>query len=106
MIVFFDILLLDDDICLKKPHRERRLLLKDVVEVIEGHADISEQRILDFCQPGSQTPLENIFAEGIAARWEGLVLKGCEDPYFTIFPSQQMAPGVAGLSLKKTISQV
>ena len=101
MIVFFDILLLDEDVCLKKPHRERRLLLKDVVQVIEGRADISEQRILDFCRPGSQTQLQNILAKGVAQRWEGFVLKGCEDPYFTIFPSQVNGSMGRWIKLKK-----
>ncbi|KAB8256609.1 hypothetical protein BDV32DRAFT_161091 [Aspergillus pseudonomiae] len=101
MIVFFDILLLDDDVCLKKPHRERRLLLKNVVQVIEGFADISQQRILDFCRPGSQSQLENIFAKGVAERWEGFVLKGCEDPYFTIFPSQENGSLGRWIKLKK-----
>ncbi|KOC13462.1 ATP dependent DNA ligase domain protein [Aspergillus flavus AF70] len=101
MIVFFDILLLDDDVCLKKPHRERRLLLKDVVHVIEGRADISEQRIIDFSRSGSQSHLENIFAKGVAQRWEGFVLKGCEDPYFTIFPSQANGSMGRWIKLKK-----
>ncbi|KAB8225564.1 hypothetical protein BDV33DRAFT_230990 [Aspergillus novoparasiticus] len=101
MIVFFDILLLDDDVCLKKPHRERRLLLKDVVQVIEGRANISEQRILDFSRSESQSHLENIFAKGVAQRWEGFVLKGCEDPYFTIFPSQTNGSMGRWIKLKK-----
>ncbi|KAE8362669.1 hypothetical protein BDV27DRAFT_166032 [Aspergillus caelatus] len=101
MIVFFDILFLDEDVCLKKPHRERRLLLKDLVQVIEGRADISQQRILDFCRPGSQTQLENIFAKGVAQRWEGFVLKGCEDPYFTIFPSRGNGSIGRWIKLKK-----
>jgi DNA ligase-4 len=101
MIVFFDILLLDDNVCLKKPHRERRLLLKDVVQVITGRADISEQRVLDFCRAGSQSQLESIFAKGVAERWEGFVLKGCEDPYFTIFPSQRTSSKGHWIKLKK-----
>ncbi|KAH8430677.1 ATP dependent DNA ligase domain protein [Aspergillus melleus] len=83
MIVFFDVLLLDDDVCLRKPHRERRLLLKSLVKLIHGRADIAEQRVLDFSHPGSQSRLEALLGKGIAERWEGFVLKGCEDPYFT-----------------------
>ncbi|KAA8642929.1 ATP dependent DNA ligase domain protein [Aspergillus tanneri] len=88
MIVFFDILLLDNDVCLRKPHRERRLLLKDVVQVTDGRADISEQRVLDFAHSGSQARLEATFAKAVAERWEGLVLKGCEDPYFNMFSDE------------------
>ncbi|KAI9035313.1 ATP dependent DNA ligase domain protein [Aspergillus affinis] len=83
MIVFFDVLLLDDDVCLRKPHRERRLLLKSLVKLINGRADIADQRVLDFSHPGSQSRLEALLDKGIAERWEGFVLKGCEDPYFT-----------------------
>ncbi|KAF7585797.1 hypothetical protein BBP40_010078 [Aspergillus hancockii] len=101
MIVFFDVLLLDDNICLKYPHRERRLLLKDAIQVIAGRADISEQRVIDFSRPGSQSQLESTFSTGVAERWEGFVLKGCEDPYFTIFPSQENSSMGRWIKLKK-----
>ncbi|KAE8154205.1 DNA ligase/mRNA capping enzyme [Aspergillus avenaceus] len=84
MIVFFDILLLDDNACLKKPHRERRLLLKHAVQVTPGQADIAYQRILDFSRPNSVSHLESIFTHATSSRWEGLVLKSSEDPYFPI----------------------
>ncbi|KAI9373528.1 hypothetical protein BJX61DRAFT_502482 [Aspergillus egyptiacus] len=84
MVVFFDVLLLDHDICLRKPHRERRLLLKDTVQAIPGFSDIAEQRVIDFSRPDGQSRLESFFSMGIAQRWEGCVLKGCEDPYFPI----------------------
>ncbi|KAL4781100.1 hypothetical protein BJX76DRAFT_363878 [Aspergillus varians] len=84
MIVFFDILLLDDDICLRKPHRERRLILKNSIQTIPGLADIAEQRVIDFSRSDAQRKLEALFSMGIAERWEGFVLKGCEDPYFPI----------------------
>ncbi|KAL5340600.1 hypothetical protein BJX70DRAFT_101719 [Aspergillus crustosus] len=84
MMVFFDILLLDDDVCLRKPHRERRLLLKDAVKVIPGLSEIAEQRVIDFSRPDGRPKLEALFSKGIAERWEGFILKGCEDPYFPI----------------------
>ncbi|GAB1192927.1 hypothetical protein APSETT444_002128 [Aspergillus pseudonomiae] len=68
---------------------------------IFSKSDISQQRILDFCRPGSQSQLENIFAKGVAERWEGFVLKGCEDPYFTIFPSQENGSLGRWIKLKK-----
>lgn len=101
MVVFFDILVLDDNVCLKKPHRERRLLLKDVVQAIHGRADISEQQILDFSRTDGPYQLERIFAKGIAQRWEGFVLKGCEDPYFTIFSSDTNGTFGRWIKLKK-----
>jgi DNA ligase-4 len=101
MIVFFDILLLDDDICLRKPHRERRLLLKDVVKVIDGYADIAEQHIVEFCRPDGRSRLETIFSRAVTERWEGLVLKGCEDPYFSIFPGSENGSAGRWIKLKK-----
>lgn len=84
MIVFFDLLLLDDDVCVRKVHRERRLLLKNIVRVINGRAGIAEQVVLDFSHRDSPLQLERLFAKAIAQRWEGCVLKGCDDPYFSI----------------------
>ncbi|PLB52065.1 hypothetical protein P170DRAFT_506954 [Aspergillus steynii IBT 23096] len=101
MIIFFDVLLLDDDACLRKPHRERRLLLKDLVKVINGRADIAEQRVLDFSQHGSQSRLEALLAKGIAERWEGFVLKSCEDPYFTFFSGDASGSCGRWIKLKK-----
>ncbi|KAJ5641940.1 hypothetical protein N7490_005940 [Penicillium lividum] len=84
MIVFFDILLLDDNVCLRKPHRERRLLLKNIVRTIPGRSAIAEQEILSFDRPGSQHLLEASFSKAITQRWEGLVLKACDEPYFAM----------------------
>ncbi|KAJ5716587.1 hypothetical protein N7493_008498 [Penicillium malachiteum] len=84
MIVFFDILLLDDDVCLKKAHRDRRLILTDVVRPITGRAAIAEQQIMRFDGHDSYKRLEVTFSEAIAQRWEGLVLKPCDEPYFPI----------------------
>lgn len=84
MIMCFDILLLDDNVCLRAPHRQRRLLLQEVVQKIPGRSDIAEQEILDFGQPDSHDRLETIFAKAIAQRWEGYVLKASDEPYFPI----------------------
>lgn len=86
MIVFFDILLLDDNVCLRRPHRERRLLLKNTVHSIHGRSAIAEQEILDFDKPESYRWLETSFSNAITRRWEGLVLKACDEPYFSMGP--------------------
>ena len=102
MIVFFDILLIDDNVCLRLPHRERRLLLKDIIEPIPGRADISEQWVVDFSHHGGQSRLESVFHKGIDERWEGFVLKACEDPYFTIFSDDKDNPSFGRwIKLKK-----
>jgi DNA ligase-4 len=85
MIMFFDILLLDDDICLAKPHRERRLLLQNVVQKIPGRAELAHQEVLDFSRIDSYHRLEKTFAKAITQRWEGYVLKASDEPYFPIY---------------------
>ncbi|KAI3225543.1 hypothetical protein DTO012A9_8740 [Penicillium roqueforti] len=85
MIMFFDILLLDDDVCLAKPHRERRLLLQKVVKTIPGRADLAYQEVLDFNRADSYHRLEKSFEKAIAKRWEGYVLKASDEPYFPIY---------------------
>ena len=85
MIMFFDILLLDDDICLAKPHRERRLLLQKVVQIIPGRADLAHQEVLDFSRVDSYHRLESSFEKAITQRWEGYILKACDEPYFPIY---------------------
>lgn len=89
MIIFFDVLLHDDNICLAWPHRERRLLLKKIIEPVPGQTGISEQEIIDFSRNDSRSHLERAFAKSIAERWEGFVLKCCDEPYFPI-----LSPGM------------
>lgn len=101
MIVFFDILLIDDDVCLRKPHRERRLLLKDAIRAIPGRADIAEQEIFDFSRPDSSHRLARSFAKRIAQRWEGYVLKGSDEPYFSIFSTGENGSVGRWIKLKK-----
>ncbi|KAJ5197580.1 hypothetical protein N7449_008059 [Penicillium cf. viridicatum] len=85
MIMFFDILLLDNDVCLAKPHRERRLLLQKVVETIPGRAELAQQEVLDFNRVDSYHRLEKSFEKAITKRWEGYVLKASDEPYFPIY---------------------
>ncbi|CBF73707.1 hypothetical protein AN8014.2 [Aspergillus nidulans FGSC A4] len=101
MMVFFDILVLDDDILLRKPHRERRLLLKNTIQVISGVSDIADQRIIDFSRSDGQAKLETLFSKGIAERWEGFILKGCEDPYFPILVESGIGCEGRWIKLKK-----
>lgn len=101
MIVFFDILLLDDDICLSKPHRTRRLLLKETVKILPGRADISEQEIIDFSRQDGNRHLRLSFTKSIAERWEGLVIKACDEPYFSVLSSDKGDGYTRWIKLKK-----
>jgi DNA ligase 4 len=83
MIMFFDILLLDDIVCIREPHDKRRQLLQSLVHCIPGQADIGTREIIDFSSYDAPELLSEAFARAIARRWEGMVLKGCDDPYFS-----------------------
>jgi len=95
MIVFYDILLLDERNFTNEPHRKRRQHLKGLVERIEGVADIAQRAIIDFSSGRAPEKLRSAFAECIRQRWEGYVLKACEAPYFACNVSSR------GIKLKK-----
>ncbi|KAI1998334.1 hypothetical protein LOZ53_000120 [Ophidiomyces ophidiicola] len=84
-LAFFDVLLVDDKVCLSQPYRERRQILQDLVKSIEGYSEIAKQQVINFSYPDSFDSLKDAVAMAAAQRWEGLVLKGNEEPYFPIF---------------------
>ncbi|KFA54356.1 hypothetical protein S40293_10070 [Stachybotrys chartarum IBT 40293] len=83
MIMFYDILLLDDTICARESHESRRQMLRSIVRRIPGRADVGFRELIEFSSLTAADQLSEIFARAIAQRWEGLVLKGCDDPYFS-----------------------
>lgn len=84
-IVFFDILLLDDELILSKSVDERRMWLRNVCTKIPGRAMSSEWKIVDFSDPArARKALVLQFAASIAERCEGLILKPCDAPYFAL----------------------
>ena len=83
MIMFYDILLLDDDICMYKSHEERRRLLKRLITERSGHAEICERQLVAFASHRASEKLQKIFDQCISRNWEGLMLKSSKDPYFS-----------------------
>lgn len=81
MIIFYDILLLDDNVYLREPHSRRRRKLELLVSVVPGHAEIGVREVIDFTSRRAPNQLRDSFAKAITQRWEGFVLKGCNDPY-------------------------
>lgn len=82
-IVFFDILLLDEELLLNKSLDERRMWLRQVYTKIPGRTMSSEWKIVDFSDPiRAKETLVTQFAASIAERCEGLILKPCDVPYF------------------------
>lgn len=83
MVMFYDLLLLDDTFCARESLDKRRHRLQSLVCRISGHADIGSREVVTFSSTNAAEELTAVFARAITQRWEGLVLKGCDDPYFT-----------------------
>ncbi|SMR59786.1 unnamed protein product [Zymoseptoria tritici ST99CH_3D1] len=84
-IVFFDLLLLDDEIVMSKPVDERRIWLREAYQKIPGRVMAAEWKVVNF--DGSSKAKKSLmqqFGMSIAHRCEGLILKPCEVPYFSL----------------------
>ncbi|RMY58337.1 hypothetical protein D0865_02663 [Hortaea werneckii] len=87
--VFFDLLLLDDEVVLNRPIDDRRQWLREVYDKIPGRAFSVEWKIVDFSEGRrAKMMLMQQFAASIAQRCEGLVLKPCHLPYFSLSPNR------------------
>ncbi len=84
MIMFYDILLLDDKICLREPHSKRRQRLESLIHTLPGHAEIGTRENINFSSRRAPEQLRTAFANAITQRWEGFVLKGCDEAYISI----------------------
>ncbi|KAL8947940.1 MAG: hypothetical protein Q9222_005830 [Ikaeria aurantiellina] len=82
MIAFYDVMLVDDDAVMNEPHTARRRRLQDMVTCIRGRATLAKHKLVDFSSPEGPERLKTLLAHAIAQRWEGLVLKPSDDPYF------------------------
>jgi DNA ligase-4 len=68
MIIFFDILLLDDTVCIREPYNKRRQLFQSLVHCIPGQADIGTREIIDFSFYNAPELLSKALARAIARR--------------------------------------
>ncbi|KAK3679866.1 hypothetical protein LTR78_000242 [Recurvomyces mirabilis] len=84
-IVFFDVLLSDDDVVMHKSVNERRQRLRQMYRKIPGRALGAEWKEVNFANSGpARKRLLEQFAASIVQRCEGLVLKPCGVPYFPL----------------------
>ncbi|KAJ8110165.1 hypothetical protein OPT61_g6917 [Boeremia exigua] len=84
MVVFFDVLVLDDEPILRHCLQERRKLLRDLIQAKPGRSMRSEWSLLDFKTGDGIADLKEVFARNLASRQEGLVLKPLHAPYFPL----------------------
>jgi ATP dependent DNA ligase domain len=84
MIMFYDILLLDNVSCIKETLKQQRQRLCSLVQCIRGLVGIGSREIIDFLSDQAPRLLQEVFTRAVTRRWEGLVLKGCDDPFFSL----------------------
>ncbi|KAK4056834.1 hypothetical protein OIO90_002084 [Microbotryomycetes sp. JL221] len=82
MVVWFDVLLVGDKSLLDVSYEERRDRLESLVQVIPGFSAVAHAEILDFRhRQNGLKALRNTFANVIAMRGEGLMLKPLDSIY-------------------------
>ena len=84
MIVFHDLLLLDQVLSLRDTHSRRRHHLESLVLPRPGYAAVGDREKIDFSSHRAPDQLRKAFAEAITQGWEGFVLKGSEDCYSSL----------------------
>ncbi|KAM0818809.1 hypothetical protein AB5N19_04622 [Seiridium cardinale] len=80
MIIYYDILLIDDDSLLTTRQSDRFRRLESLITPREGHAALVQRQMIDFRKRDAAKQLEDVFVKSSLAREEGLVLKP-NDPY-------------------------
>ena len=82
MIVYYDVLRIDDESLLGTRHAERFRRLEALVACRPGYAELVQREVVDFGGSKAAAQLRQAFAKCITARLEGLVIKPDDDPYF------------------------
>ena len=101
MIMYYDVMLIDEDPVVHRPHKKRRQLLERLVNRIKGRADLVWQKHVRFDRPTGPEKLKKALALAFVQRWEGLILKPSDEPYFNLGkPVQRKFPS-RWIKLKK-----
>jgi DNA ligase-4 len=101
MVVFFDVLVLDNEPTLRHCLQERRNLLRKLIQVKPGRSMRSEWSLLDLKTGDGIKDLKEVFARNLASRQEGLVLKPLHAPYFPLLYGQECRRPGYFIKLKK-----
>ncbi|KHO01485.1 ATP dependent DNA ligase domain protein [Metarhizium album ARSEF 1941] len=99
MIVYYDILLHDDQSLLGVRHSERFKLLQKTINCERGRAELVKRTLIDFHRTSAASELRKAFANVITGKGEGLVLKP-DDPYFNFEAHHGRTSGLC-IKLKK-----
>lgn len=101
MIIYYDVLLIDDDPILQKPYSYRRKALERLVKRIKGRARLTTQKEIRFSSLEGPMQLRHTLALAFARRWEGIVLKPLNDPYFRCSSKVSHEFGSCWIKMKK-----
>ncbi|KAK2698776.1 hypothetical protein QWA68_002474 [Fusarium oxysporum] len=99
MIIYYDVMLLEDQSLINLRHSERFKILSNLVYCRKGWAGLVPRQVIDFGQPLGASTLRKAFAMVILAWKEGLVLKP-DEPYFD-FTDQRRRFSSCCIKLKK-----
>ncbi|KAK2028294.1 ATP dependent DNA ligase domain-containing protein [Colletotrichum zoysiae] len=99
MIIYYDVLLIDQESLLGVRQSERFKRLAELITCREGYAELVDRQVIDFDHALGAHHLRQAFAKSITAREEGLVLKP-DDPSFDFSKNRRAFSGCP-IKLKK-----
>lgn len=82
MVYYYDLLLKDDEPVINKTTSTRRFLLEQVVKQTTGRAGLVVRKIIRFDSSDGPKQLQEYLTRAFVKRWEGLILKPYDEPYF------------------------
>ncbi|KAG8894802.1 hypothetical protein FRC00_008421, partial [Tulasnella sp. 408] len=95
MLVFFDVLYVDDASLVNKPYEYRRRTLESIINPIPGFSMLAERVQIKLGQSDSVEQLRSVMARRIAEFEEGLVIKPACSKY------NELTPNMRWIKLKK-----
>ncbi|GAP90534.2 putative ATP dependent DNA ligase domain-containing protein [Rosellinia necatrix] len=103
MIIYYDMLLIDDESLLGMKNSERFRRLSAIITHKKGYAELVPRTTIDTSRPSAVPILRELFAQCISSRGEGLVVKP-DEPYFD-FSTTMRRFGCCNIKLKKDYIQ-
>ena len=81
MIMFYDVMLVDDDPILKRPLVQRRQRLGQLITPIPGRAGLATHEEINFSSREAHHQLLRALATAFVQGWEGFVMKPVDESY-------------------------
>ncbi|KAI1753583.1 hypothetical protein F4782DRAFT_81523 [Xylaria castorea] len=103
MIIYYDVLLIDDESLLGVKNSGRFRRLSEMITCRQGYAELVTRTTICTSRPSAVRALRELFAQCISLRGEGLVLKP-DEPYFD-FTTTFRRYGCCNIKLKKEYIQ-